>query len=123
MRKLFHVALPSAVLVLSACSETQPVSVAPTLPASGLEVLHQVSIGPQALVITVTSTGCTRKEHFDFVPSAADPSQLSVVRNQFDGCRRLPRPVTFEYAFADLGQNPPLSIVNPVQEFVGLRSK
>lgn len=100
-------------VALTSCSATAN-SKKPTM-----EPLHSVSISTSSLKISVTSNGCTKQEHFDFVIEPGEVNQLSVVRTKYDGCRRVPKQVTFKYTLADIGlsEKSEIRIKNPIVAF------
>ena len=84
-----------------------------------MESLHSISISTSSLKISVTSNGCTKKEHFDFVLEPGDVKRLSIVRNKHDGCRRAPNQVSFKYALTEIGLSEKDAVIvrNPIAAF------
>ena len=59
-----------------------------------LEKLHALALGQQTSDIVVTSTGCTRSEHFKVeINEQIQPGTIAVYRLKPDYCRRAPMPL------------------------------
>ncbi|MFK8048396.1 MAG: hypothetical protein AB8B81_08185 [Halioglobus sp.] len=106
-------------VALSSCSATADSNSDTNAKKAIMEPLHSVSISTSSLKISVTSNGCTKKEHFDFVIEPGDVKQLSIVRNKYDGCRRVPNQVSFKYALTEIGLSEKEAVIvrNPIVAF------
>ena len=116
--------LLASLLVLGGCATT---TTAPILAPAGhplgeLEPLFAARAGREALIITVATNGCTKKEDFAFfVERAGGSVRLAFGRKQLDRCRAAPRPTEFAFTYAELGVEgrSPLFLLNPVTAWLG----
>lgn len=85
----------------------------PTQPE--MELLHGFHITPDEVVLYVTSSGCTRKEHFRLNIAESLPLQLTVRRVHVDNCRAFSREVEIRFSKSELGLTgtQPLVVTNP----------
>lgn len=106
-------------IILAACMSGTKVEKSTIVKKPTMEPLHAVSITDSTITISVTSNGCTKKEHFDFVADAEHSHQFIVVRNKYDGCRRVPERLSFKYAFSEIGlaEKIDVTIKNPIIAF------
>ncbi len=62
-----------------------------------LVTLHNVNPQKDFIEVTVTGHGCTVAEHFDIeVARNSGKCQVSIYRNHFDFCRRMPMPISLK---------------------------
>ena len=107
----------SASILLSACVEPAAQTVSGELAMQRLEPLQAVSVDAAGIHITVTTTGCTRSEHFQIeAEKNKDRCDIAIYRTKADLCRRSPMPVTLVLSWpehlscGDL----PINVKNPV---------
>ena len=106
--------------LLSGCA-TAPLSTVEAHPE--LEPLYSASAGREALVIQVSSNGCTRKEDFAFyVERKGEATTLSFARKKLDPCRSFAMGKTelfFTWAELGLDQRTPVMLLNPLAAWTG----
>ncbi|HYE47724.1 MAG TPA: hypothetical protein VEA44_18295, partial [Caulobacter sp.] len=108
--------LLAALLLVSACA-TRAVYVAPDAGMVELESLLGAEVRADALVIRVTTTGCTAKEDFAFfVERQGDRAAVAFARRKVDRCKAAARPMEIAFSYAELGLKPgqAVAIVNPL---------
>jgi hypothetical protein len=114
----------SAAALLAGCI-TGPTRVAPPPGAAfeELEPLFAVTAGREALTISVSSSGCTRKEDFAFfVERRSGAVSVSFGRRRLDTCQSFAMgrtDLTFSYAELGVAPNARFFVLNPVTPWTG----
>jgi hypothetical protein len=121
-RRLFLILAAGA--TLAACTAGPTRMVPP--PGAGfeeLEPLYAVSAGREALTISVSSSGCTRKEDFAFfVERRSGAVSLSFGRRRLDTCQSFAMgrtDLTFSYAELGVAPNSRFFVMNPLAAWTG----
>jgi hypothetical protein len=111
--------LVAGLLLLGGCATVPPPILAPAgAPFEELEALLAARAERQALTITVSSNGCTKKEDFAvFVERHGSAVRLAFGRKRIDTCKAAPMPVdlTFSYAELGVGSLQALFLLNPLE--------
>lgn len=108
--------LLAALLLVSACA-TNAVYSSPDAGMVELEPLISAEVRADALVIRVTSTGCTTKEDMAwFVERTGERVAVAFGRKKMDACKAAPRAMEIAFSYAELGLRPgqAVAIVNPL---------
>ncbi|WGM39238.1 hypothetical protein [Caulobacter sp. NIBR1757] len=109
-------ALLAALFLVSACA-TRAVYSSPDAGMVELEPLLGAEVRADALVIRVTSTGCTAKDDIVwFVERAGNRVAVAFGRKKIDACKAAPQPMEIAFSYAELGLKPgqSVAIVNPL---------
>jgi hypothetical protein len=117
--------LIASLVALGGCASGGPAPIlAPAgAPFAELEALYAARAGREALTITVSSNGCTKKEDFAFfVERMGGSVRLAFGRRQLDRCNTVaPGKVELAFSYAELGVEgrTPLFLLNPVTSWFG----
>lgn len=114
--------LLASLALLAGCATTPRVTPAPS-PLAELEPLYSAVAGPDALIIRVSSNGCTKKDDFAFHVERGDGAvTLAFGRNRIDRCRSFARGQTeLSFTWAELGleRAAPVFLLNPLTAWTG----
>lgn len=110
-------------LALGGCATAAP-SVRPApAPLAELEPLFRADAGREAIVISVSSNGCTAKADFAFhVEQQGGSTTLAFARRRIDSCKSFAMGRTdLSFTWAELGVAPrsPVFLLNPVMAWTG----
>jgi hypothetical protein len=116
--------LLASLAVLGGCASGPAPILAPAgHPFAELEPLFAARAGREALTITVSSNGCTKKEDFAFfVERQGGSLRLAFGRKQLDRCRTVaPGRTELSFTYAELGVEgrSPVFLLNPVTAWFG----
>ena len=77
------------------------------------EQLHGLMIRDGKIVVSVTSTGCTKSEHFKLdVVDANGELAVTVFRTQPDFCKKVPFVIEMELDLPEQAQSAPFKVQN-----------
>lgn len=84
-----------------------------------LESIHSVSLTSDALHISVSSHGCTKKDDFKIDSYQEQNKHIRIERLKYDGCRRRKHLVKFSFTLKEIGVTSDEAIVldNPIKAF------
>lgn len=109
--------------LLSGCATAAPVLTPAESAHPELEPLYSAIAGRNALVIQVSSNGCTQKGDFAFYVERKGPAvTLSFARRRLDPCRSFaPAKAELSFTWAELGLEPrgPVFLLNPLSAWTG----
>jgi hypothetical protein len=112
-----------AVLALSGCASAGPRIVAPGSPLAELEPIYSASAGREALIVRVSSNGCTTKEDFAFyVEPRGQAVTLAFGRKRLDTCKSFAMghaDLTFSWAELGVAARTPVFLLNPLIAWTG----
>ena len=110
--------LLAGVLLVAGCASAPSPPLAPAgAPFAELEPLLAARAGRDALTVTVSSNGCTRKEDFAvFLERRATGVQLAFGRTKLDVCKAAARPLELTFTWVELGvaAPEPVFLLNPL---------
>ena len=110
-------------LALSGCATTPPTVRPAAAPLAELEPVFKADAGREAIVISVSSNGCTAKADFAFhVEQQGGATTLAFARKRIDSCKSFAMGRTeLSFSWAELGVAPrtPVFLLNPVAAWTG----
>lgn len=74
-----------------------------TQSSASIETLHGLNVTERAVIILVTSTGCTEKEDFTVVLDKSAPPKATFIRLKPDFCRAVSRTVPIKFSLQEVG--------------------
>lgn len=108
----------AGLLLVAGCASTPAPVLAPSgAPFAELEPLLAARAGREALTITVSSHGCTKKEDFAvFLERRETGLELAFGRRRIDVCKAAPRSMELTFTWAELGvaAPEPVFLLNPL---------
>lgn len=109
--------------LLTGCAASGARLAAGASPHAELEALYAARAERNALVISVASNGCTRREDFAFyLERRAQAATLSFARKRLDECRSFAMgkaELTFTWAELGLEGREPVFLLNPLVAWTG----
>ncbi len=110
--------------LLGGCATAAPIAVPPAAASFGeLEPLYAATAGRDAVIIRVSSNGCTRKDDFAFfVERKGEEVGLAFGRKRLDPCRSFAMgQADLSFSYEELGVAPHarLLLLNPITAWTG----
>jgi hypothetical protein len=110
-------------LALAGCATVRAPPPPPGPPYGELEPLYSAVAGPDALTVTVASSGCTARADFVFyVERKGGAVSLALARKRLDTCKSFARgraEIAFPWAELGLAPATPVFLLNPLAAWTG----
>ena len=122
MKHLLNLFLPMlAVTYLAACSAHQKNEDSNMDDITNMEQIYGHHVKANVISFSVLSNGCTKPADFslEFDYAKKDTTQITLIRNQADKCRAMPRVTNIEMPLTSPAEqaNNKLVVLNPVTKF------
>lgn len=114
--------LLTGLVLLTGCA-TAPAVAPAAAPLAELEPLYAARAAREALIISIASNGCTKKEDFAFyVERRGEAVTLAFGRKRLDPCRSFVMgraELSFSYAELGVSNRTPVFLLNPMTAWTG----
>lgn len=118
-----RILLLTGLVLLAGCATPAPVVTPAPSSLAELEPLYAAKAAREALIISVASNGCTKKEDFAFyVERKGEAVTLAFGRKRLDPCRSFAMgraELAFTYEELGVTGRTPLFLLNPVTAWTG----